>query len=294
MANKTWTGQVSTAYATAGNYAEAAAPADGDTLIFGHKATQGCLSGCDAGSNGHTYPAVIVTEDYKYGLGGVGDPLDPTAITQLYFRSRFQGISYIKGAITNGTVMCAGKGTELQLSGALDHLAIGGGHVHLVTGATLTAGDKRLDIGQTAGHVTLVSIDAGLTLTGSTIAITGGQLMTLTSLLTLIAQGDASIGLQGTAAITTLADAGGSAVLEWNSTGTIAMVHVRDGAKLTTIFAEKKVFAQSQTLTEAHMYDDAVVDFRGGTKLMTLTNGIWVHGNNSPMFAPGSLVTAAA
>jgi len=285
---KTWIGGTSTAYATAANWDTVTVPATGDTIIYNHQAQQGCLTGCDAGSDGHTYPKVIVTSGYKYGLAANGDPLDPTAITKLYWSSAFAGTSYLKGDIDDGTFESpTGEAGVVSIDGTLNHIALNGGKMHLTTNADLNSGDKLLVMTESRGVPSRLTIDSGVTLTTSHIVMNGGEIVTLAAPVTLTVNGGHAI-LRGTAAAT-LINIDGDGVVDWDSTGTIAMFHVRGDGLLRSI-----QYTRAKTLTEGHMYGNGRVDLRGkGGQLFTLTNGIFVHGANSPLFAPGSVVAVS-
>lgn len=286
---KTWLGGTSTAYATAANWDTVTVPATGDTLIYNHQAQQGCLTGCDAGSNAHTYPKVIVTSGYKYGLAANGDPLDPTAFTKLYWSSGFTGTSYLKGDIDDGTFEAPEAGAGMvEIDGTMNHIALNGGTVQLTANADLNSGDKLFVMTESRGVPSRLIIDSGATLTTSHIVMNGGQLVTLASPVTLTVNGGVAI-LRGTAAIATMLNIDGDGIVDWDSTGTVAMFHVRGDGLLRSV-----QFTRAKTLTEGHMYGNGRVDLRcKGGQLLTLTAGIIVHGANSPLFAPGSVISVA-
>ena len=164
-----WLGGTSVVYTLDANWDTGTAPVNGDSPIFNHQAQRGCLTACDAGSNGHTYPKVVVTSGYKYGLGASGDAFDPTAFTKLYWSSGFAGTSYLKGSITDGTFEAPEAGAGMvEISGVMDHVALNGGAVHLVNGADLNAGtDDLFVMTESRGVPSRLTIDAAATLTTS-------------------------------------------------------------------------------------------------------------------------------
>jgi len=286
MAVKTWVGGTSNALGTGANWDGAAEPDDGDTLIFNHRSAGNnpCTSGCDAGTAGDTYPKVIVSEGYKQQLGASGDPLDPAAITELYWQSGHEGTSYIDGtSLVDGTFQSPVASNVVEFKGEAQHIALNSGQLHLVSGFTIANGDQLIEVSQSTGVKTRLTIDSGLTFTGSEVHATGGEIVNASTLIDLHVSGDAVVFLRDAAAVTGSIYIDDNATVYWDSSGTLAMVHVKGGKLVSRSYTLEK------TLSELHMYGDAQVDLRGqGGDIITLTK-CCVHGKNMPLLPPGTV-----
>jgi len=285
---KTWLGTASPAFATAGNWSPAVAPVDTDLLMFNDQAQQGCLTGADAGTNGLTFPKVTVTKDYRFDLAGSGDPLDPTAITEFCCEWGGDGDMYLDGAITDGTIDCYGSGKIHSVSAIGSSLTLRAGHLNLQSGATITADGTPpafIEVAQRGGAASaFLEIDSGITLANSDITVKSGQFASASTVARFHVLGGAAY-LRGTAASTAdIPIVVEDGVFFWDSTGTLAIVDMIGGKLDATKYARVK------TLTTLYMRDLAEVDLRAGGDHITVTS-LWVLGQNSPMFSPGTKIS---
>jgi hypothetical protein len=286
-----WVGGTSTAFTLAGNWDNAVAPATGDTLIYNSQSTgnNACIGGCDAGSAGHTYPKVMVGERYVQQLGANGDPLDPTAFTHFYWRSGYTGTSYIQGTIADGVIEAptAGAGT-IEFSGTSQRLAVNGGTVNYTAAATIDNNTLYfLDLNESRGVPTRVSIAAGCTIGAATvISVAGGELVLAQSAALLVVNGG-TVHLRDAAAVTSLLLIGGNGVVNWDSTGTIAEAHVTSNGMLRST-----EWTRPKTLTTGYMSGNGQMDLRGkGGMILTMTNGVICNGVHSPILPAGTVIT---
>jgi hypothetical protein len=292
-----WVGSTSNVFTLAGNWDNATAPATGDTLIYDDRAvTNACTSACDAGSNGHTYARVVVSEGYNKQLADTGDELDPTAITRLEWHNSFAGTSYIKGAITDGVVRApTGEAGVLDLGGTINRLAVEAGRVNFNTNATIDNGQgKQLALSQIGSVPTIVTIANGCTTTSAVITIGGGTLITAEDLDTVYITAGKLV-LKDTAKLKN-AYAGGDAEIILDSTGT--MCDAGDWVLQDNAHVHCGIYTRQRTFTdnagECHMYGNSRLNFRAqGGELLTISGQIFCHGENSPLFPRGGIVTVS-
>jgi hypothetical protein len=282
MANVHFIGGTSQDASTAANWSGAAVPGDGDKVSFDDRARQGCTQNCDSAFPTHTFARVNVTKGYTYPLAASGAPFAPAAITELLFNSGHAGQSYFGCALADATIDAHNTANEVELSGELAELAIRRGHVKLVSGMTIDTGGAHIVMDKEAR----LTIDASLTLTGTEIHMSGGELVTLSNPDVLHVSGGTA-RLRGAAACSGLIIVAKDGILYWDSTGTLAKVYLEDQAQLLAT-----EYNLERTLTECHTHGNAQIDLRNGGNMITVS-ALWVHGNRGPLFSPGTKLAVA-
>lgn len=280
MAIDTWTGTADGDFGNASNWT-GDGPDDGDSLIYNDQATAACDTDCDADSNGHTYAQVAVTRGYNYALGASGDALDPTAITVLCWESGFAGVSYISGAITDGTVNSPGGGT-LQLSGETTRLHVTQGVVQYTSTASFAA-SSYVSIDERGGGTSLVIIDAGINATDYAnleVRMEGGELRASSTVPTLRVYGGTAM-LDGSATCTAL-EVGVDGRFVYRTSGNITTVHNYG-------YFDASDKTREKTITTMHAYDGSTVDLSSGGDFLTISN-FWAHGRVNLILGAGTKV----
>lgn len=266
-------------------------PADGDTLMFNDLSTASLLDNIAVAAMGFD---VIATSGFKYAIGTLGTEFTPanglgtiiwsgTGIAPSYFE--VPATKFIGRCLVNTN---SNKDDLVQLSGAgkITQLTVMNGRV-LLNEAILDDTDSRGRVqvlGGLGSENARLSISPGCTLTGSTVTISGGKLITATTLVDFVSTG-------GETVLNTAAGVSGTyeqhnGVVWWDAASTIANANVFGG---TLAIRKDRV---ARTLTAGSVYPGGTIDFRTGNFGVTFTNALRNLGG-SYLYPVGSSVTAA-
>lgn len=288
MANYEWIGSISGAWSTAANWNPGTGPpGDGDAAFFTKNSTQSVTSGLVLTTT--VTISVNVEKGFKYGIGASGNPLKPdTGFTSIVIRGKPTGVFLHSsgGDIDQLDIDCYsfGTGAITVEGGTLNNFTVNRGNLVLSSGVTFNGR------GEIAGEkgTSLVTIPAGCTLTSSYLSVSGGYLALGTTGIDVEQSGGELILTDSAGASGSLKIRGGQTW--WDATtSTIALLEVSKAGSFGI-----RNGGINRTLTEAHMYDDGMIDVSVGGLAVTYTNGIRVHGNRMPMLPKGCKITIAA
>lgn len=263
MANRTWTGAVSGAWGTAGNWAEAAVPIDGDDVFI-----QGSVSITGSDQSATELASLRVSPHYTGDIGSSGTYLQIDAVT---FDYAGHGSAYINGIFTTLRVTGAVGDTALNMLGSVVTARITG---EAVNGLITFGNSMVLDLleVQSAGGT---RIDLG---TGILTAAAGAPSLTMDSGQVECSSALATVEMVGgslthdTGAIATL-QLESLATCIYKSSGTITTLTVYGG-----LFDGTQNTNPSTTITNASIHENGEIDVQSGLRNFTFTNGIIYHG----------------
>ena len=277
MANATWIGGTSTAYATDTNWSPVAVPSTGDVLYFTDQAQQG-MAGDDAAGKTHD---IIMDTGFIYAIGSSGTPFHPDAIGTLMFAANTVLPSYFTTDVGDlDRVIVDSQSTRadlVNLNGTIVRLVVRRGSV-LLDGSATVNGRISVEDGE-------LTIPSGVTVTGLEVSQHGGKITDAAGIPTLVMSGGEFV-LDETASMATYLEMhDGAFWWDASASSTIALAEIFGGA-----FKLRKDRV-GRTLTAAHMYGNAVMDLRVGGHSITYTAAIRAYGNNQPMFPKGASYT---
>lgn len=261
MADYTWTGAVSSAYATAGNYTPAGPPADTDTLNFDPAYLVSMAGSSQAGIR----LAELTTDSgYSMNIGSSGTPL---IIDAVLVKLNGSGTVYLKsddaasGEYT-GHVVVNSPNTVLaaHLDGEeIDNISVLGGCVELAATLGTVAIPTLVRISRPSGEISgaklIIHEKSGATSDPmvTTLHVNGGMVESSGRISTMYQTGGQHV--QVTEEINTLFISGGQCIYNSETTdGTLGTAYVDSGGVLDLSQTSRK-----KTITSLHLYPGGIV-----------------------------------
>lgn len=264
MAIKVWNGG-SVDYNVAGNWLASGVPATTDDILFDGTSNYDCTTNVDRSGDGTwgTDRTVTVMPEYTGSIGSSGDPLKMNFTGTLAYKGGNKVDSEFWFENANATGVLEAKlapasfanANACRLTGKFIDADCMRGRIHFETGATITD-ELRLIADANLGGTAVVEVPNGATVTGTTVHILDGTLISDVAwpLVILCGGGTLQHSLTTAATITELHQGGGEFV---SKLGTVTMYYIYGGRFDGATYAR-------WTVTTMHAMRAAIVDLRNG------------------------------